>query len=123
MTGRGSDVDAWLAAQREPFREKLAELRDAIHELVPGAGERIAYGIPIVTLNGKNLVGFNAAKDHYSLQLMSTTPIERYADELAGYRTGKGSVQLKPEEPLPRSLVELLVRSRVAENAERARKR
>jgi uncharacterized protein YdhG (YjbR/CyaY superfamily) len=45
------------------------------------------------------------------------------ADELAGYRTGKGSVQLKPEEPLPRSLVELLVRSRVAENAERARKR
>ena len=50
MTGRSSDVDAWLAAQPQPFRDKLAELRDLIHELVPGAGERIAYGIPIVTL-------------------------------------------------------------------------
>jgi uncharacterized protein YdhG (YjbR/CyaY superfamily) len=123
MAGRSSDVDAWLAAQPEPFHEKLAELRDVIHGLVPGAGERIAYGIPIVTLNGKNLVGYNAAKDHYSLQLMSTTPIDRYTDELVGYRTGKGSVRLNPEEPLPRSLVELLVRFRIAENAERASKR
>lgn len=120
---RSPEVDAFLAKQRQPFRSALEDLRGAIHAAAPGAGERVAYGIPVITLNGKNLVGFNAAKDHCTFQVMSTTPIERHAADLAGYRTGKGSVQFSPDAPLPRALVALLVRERIEENAERARSR
>lgn len=120
---RSPDVDAFLERQPEPHRSSLEELRAAIHEAAPGAGERIGYGIPIITLNGKNLVGFNAAKAHCTFQLMSPTPIERHAAELAGYQTGKGSIQFSPDAPLPRDLVALLVRERIEENAERARSR
>ena len=117
---RSPEVDAFLAKQRQPFRSVLEDLRSAIHEAAPGAGERVAYGIPVITLNGKNLVGFNAARDHCTFQLMSITPIERHSAELAGYQTGKGSVQFSPDAPLPRDLVTRLVRERIEENAERA---
>ena len=123
MSSRSPEVDAFVAGQPEPFRTALAELRDAIHEIVPDASERITYGIPVVTLNGKNLVGFNAAKEHYTLQVMSTGPIDQLTEDLAPYRTGKGSVQFSADAPPPRDLIEKLVLARVAENAERAAKR
>lgn len=116
--GRSPEVDAFLAALSPEFRAALEGLRGEIHRAAPGAGERIAYGIPIVTLGGRNLVGFNAARRHCTLQLMSTAALDRHAHELADRRTGGGSVQFTPEEPLPADLVHRLVRARIAENEE-----
>ena len=118
--GRSAEVDDFLAGQPDEYRAALEALRDQIHRAAPGSSERIAYGIPIVTHAGRNLVGFNAAKGHCTLQLMSTAALDRHADELRDRRTGGGSIQFAPEDPLPEELVRRLVRARIAENEELA---
>ena len=115
---RSPEVDAFLAAQPDEYRAALEALRDQIHRAAPGSSERMAYGIPVVTHVGRNLVGVNAAKGHCTLQLMSTAALDRHADELRDRRTGGGSIQFTPEDPLPDDLVLRLVRARIAENEE-----
>ena len=41
--------------------------------------------------------------------------MEAHADELADYDTSKGTVRFAPDQPLPRYLVQKLVRARMAE--------
>lgn len=45
--------------------------------------------------------------------------MQAHAEELAGYRTAKGTVHFTPDTPIPDDLVRRLVRARVAEHAAR----
>jgi uncharacterized protein YdhG (YjbR/CyaY superfamily) len=108
-------VEAYLASLPADQREALQRLRETIRSVAPEATEVISYGIPTFKL-GRNLVGFNASATGCTLQLMSSAVLEAHAAELAGYRTGKGSVRFTPDKPLPEALVKRLVEARMAEN-------
>jgi uncharacterized protein YdhG (YjbR/CyaY superfamily) len=49
--------------------------------------------------------------------------MEMFADRLAKYRTGKGSVQFPLDEPLPLALVKEMVKYRAAENLKKEEER
>ncbi|MBC7917234.1 MAG: hypothetical protein H7Y28_05440, partial [Rhodoferax sp.] len=47
-------------------------------------------------------------------------PLVKFADELAGYVMGKGTVQFPHTQPIPMKLVETMVQYRVQTNLENA---
>lgn len=91
-----------------PVRQTLDEIRALIQNLVPEAEENIGYGIPVFRLKGKYFIGYGGAKRHCALYPGSGI-LEKYRDELAVYDTSKGTLRLKPGEPLPIELLSKMI--------------
>lgn len=103
-------------------RERLEALRAAIREEAPAAEECISYGIPTFDLHGKHLVHFAGYARHIGLYPGAKAMVT-FAEEFAGYKTAKGSVQLPNDAPLPLDLVRRVVRFRLGEVAPSPRKK
>ena len=71
--------------------------------------------MPTFRHNGAGVVGYAAFKKHCSFFPMSLAVIADLQDELKGYLTSKGTLQFPMNEPLPASLVNKMVKARVAE--------
>ncbi len=110
-----SAIDAYLAKLPQDQRAALERLRKQVVRLVPDAVEAISYGIPTFKLNGKALLWFAGWKAHCSIYPLTDTFLAGHADELKGYRRTKGSLHFTSDAPLPKALLEQLVRARVAD--------
>ncbi len=108
-------VEQYLSEVPDGARPVLEDLRRMLLRLVPEAGEKISYGIPVVLYRGRALVGYGATETHCALYLMSTAAKADLADELAGYDLGKGTVRFPSDTPLPDELVRRVVETRIAE--------
>jgi uncharacterized protein YdhG (YjbR/CyaY superfamily) len=108
-------VDEYLAAVPDESRGPLEELRETIREAAPEAEETISYRIPTFKHQG-SLVAFAAFKDHLSFFPMSSTILDRHADEVAPFRTSKGTLQFAADDPIPGDLVRRIVKERIEEN-------
>jgi uncharacterized protein YdhG (YjbR/CyaY superfamily) len=111
-------IDEYLAQVSPDQRAALQKLRKTIRAAAPGAEECISYGIAAFRLNGM-LVGLGATANHCAFYLMSTRVAKDFADELASYDTGKGTIRFAASKPIPASLVRRVVKARIAENAAR----
>ena len=120
MNAPAKDVDAYLAMQTETARTDLEQLRQIIKAAAPGAEETIGYGMPMYKLNGQ-LVAFAAAKNHYGFYPCNGATVIKFKDELKGYDTTKGSIHLPIDKPLPVALIKKIIKSRIQENAEKAK--
>lgn len=61
---RDPRVDDYIA-KRQPFAQPiLTHLRELVHEYAPGAEETLKWGVPHFVLNGQNLAGMAAFKEH-----------------------------------------------------------
>ena len=117
-----SDVDKYLARVPEPGRSTLTRVREVILSVAPAeATEGISYGMPCFKYKG-GLIGYAAFKDHCSLFPMSAALIDELEDELAKYRTSKGTLQFPLDKPFPATLLKKLVRARVAQNEAKERR-
>jgi uncharacterized protein YdhG (YjbR/CyaY superfamily) len=110
-------VDDYLEGAPEPHRTTLRVLRDTLAELLPGADETIAYGVPCFKVAGTGVAGFSYSAHHCTYLPMSGSVTAELAEELAGHRTGKGSVRFPADVPLDPALVRRLVDARRAEIA------
>ncbi|MDE3062294.1 MAG: DUF1801 domain-containing protein [Acidobacteriota bacterium] len=109
-------VEAYLARVPEPARTTLRTLRARIRAAAPrAAAECISYGMPAFRYKG-SLVAYAAFKNHCSFFPMQASLIDAMQDELAGYRTSKGTLQFPIDQPLPAVLVRKMVKARVTEN-------
>ena len=108
-------VEEFLRQVPEEARPALDRLRATLRELVPDAGERISYGIPVVVYRGKPLVGYGATATHCALYVMSTEVMGALASRLEGYDLGKGTIRFSPGAPPPEELVREIVQARIAE--------
>ena len=115
-------IDEYLAAVSEDKRLVLEKLRKAIKAAVPKAEECISYGLAAFRLNGKPLVAFGATTNHCAFYPMSSSTVEIHKHELGDYDTSKGTIRFHPDKPLPASLVRKLIKTRIAENADRSAK-
>lgn len=114
-----AEVDAYLETVPDDARAALTDLRALIRGLAPDATERIAYGVPAFFRNGA-LVSYAARPRHCSLYVQSPGLVRRLAGQLAEVQVSGATIHFTPEEPLPRHVVELVIRERLAENAARA---
>jgi len=112
-----ASAEAYFKDQPERTREALLAMRRCILEVVPDAVEMMNYNIPAYALieGGKReqqimIAGY---KKHVGLYPHPTT-MEKFADELSRYKTGKGSVQFPLDEPLPEDLIKRMIAYRYA---------
>lgn len=110
-----AEVDRYLTDIEEPKRSTLERLRQTILEAVPEAEEGISYGVPAFRWQGKVIAGFAAFKHHLSYLPHSGSVFPLLGDELDGYTRTTGALQFPIDSPLPESLVESLVRVRIAQ--------
>ena len=111
----GSEIDAYLAKLDQPQRDTLDRLRTSILEVVPHAEQCLAYGAPAFKVQGKTVAGFAAFKNHLSYLPHSGSVLAALGDDVAAYKTSKGSLTFAPDEPLPGPLVKKLVTARMRE--------
>jgi uncharacterized protein YdhG (YjbR/CyaY superfamily) len=115
-------VDEYLAAQPEPVRPKLEQVRAAIKKAVPEAVEGIGYQMPGYKLHGKPMLYFAGFKEHYSLFAASGTFFAALEDELRGYELRKGTVHFPLTKPVPVALISRIAKLRAAGIAATAKK-
>lgn len=108
-------IKAYFAAQPAKQRAVLKAIREAIREVAPDAVESFSYRIPGVKLEGKALVWYAGFKHHTSLYPIGDAIRRKFAAELDGYETSKGTVRFPLDEPLATALVKRLVKARVEE--------
>lgn len=109
-------VEDYLDQVPEPARSTLQKIRVAIRSVIPPAAtEGLSYGMPAFRYKG-SLVAYAAFKKHCSFFPMQASLIDQMKDELAGYRTSKGTLQFPLDKPLPAALVKKMVKARLEEN-------
>jgi uncharacterized protein YdhG (YjbR/CyaY superfamily) len=112
---RAASVSDYLARLPKERRAALQQLRKTIKAAAPDATEVISYGMPAFKHKGI-LVYYTSFRDHCSLFPASIPVMQRFAKELAGRATSKGTIQFTPDKPLPARLVTRIIKARIAEN-------
>ena len=115
-----SNVDAYISQFPADVQAQLQQLRKIIHTAAPDANEKISYGIPTFYLHG-NLVHFAAYRNHIGFY-PSSSGVLAFAQELAAYKTSRGTVQFPLGQPLPVELIKKIVAFRVTENLAAAKR-
>lgn len=110
------EVDEYLAAQAPEARATLEWLRALINAAAPACTERVSYRIPIFRLR-MDYVALSVAKSHCALHTMSKAIPVAMKGELkaAGIGTSGTTLHFEPGADLPVSLVERVLRARLAE--------
>ncbi len=108
-------VDEYIDSFPENQKLKLAELRKILISALPDTTEDLKWGAPaVIDKDGMILLIFSGHKEHMNLVATPSTR-EALQGELAGYKTGKGSVQLSYDKPLPVNLIEKIASYRLDE--------
>ena len=116
------DVDDYLARLPEDSRMALEKLRRTIRSVVPDSVEVISYQIPTFKYQGRMLVSYAAFSEHCSF-FPGAGPIDAHQNELKSYQTSKGTIRFTPSQPLPKSLIKKLVKTRIRLNEAALKKR
>jgi uncharacterized protein YdhG (YjbR/CyaY superfamily) len=112
-----STIDEYIADFPEITQALLEELRTTIKSAVPGAGEKISYGIPCITLNDKYVLYFAGYKKHLGLYPVPSAS-KGFEKDYAPYVTsGKGTIQFPLDKPLPIKLIKKITKFRVLQNS------
>jgi uncharacterized protein YdhG (YjbR/CyaY superfamily) len=112
-----SPFEAYLAARPPEQQTLLRDLRARVVELAPDAVDAISYGMPALKVDGKAVLWFAGWKDHCSVYPVGPGFLAAHP-ELAGHgHTDKGALHFSAAKPLPRNVVEDLVRERLADLA------
>ncbi len=110
-TAKPASIDAYIAAFPDEVQKSLELVRKTVNQAAPGAKETIKYNMPAFTM-GKNLVYFAAFKHHIGFYPAPTDNPD-YKNDLAGYKTGKGSIQFPLDRPMPLELIVKIVNWRL----------
>lgn len=111
------NIDEYISAFPENVQVILQKVRQTIHQTVPEAEEKISYGIPTFTLNGKYMVYFAAYKNHISLYpIPSDASLQK---ELEPHKAGKGTLQFLLNKSIPYELIAKIAQASVVDNLER----
>ena len=116
------DMDDYIRSFPKESQALLQEIRNTIKKAVPGAEERISYGIPAFNLNDRYLIYFAGFKNHVSVY-PAPREHENFKEKLAMYKGGKGTVQFPLDKPLPIGLITQIVKFKMKENKEKAKEK
>ena len=118
MKNKSNSIDEYIDTFPEDVQTVLKQVRKTIKAAAPQAGEKISYGIPTFTLNGKYLIYFAGWKHHISIYPIPTADAS-FNQEIAPYVAGKGTLKFPVDKPIPLKLITKIVKLNVAENLAR----
>lgn len=98
-------TDEYIATFPDDVRPILTEVAAALRRALPGAEERIRYGMPAFMLGDRYALHFAGWKHHVGLYPVSTLDPELEV-EVAPHRTQKDTVKLLYRDPVPTALIE-----------------
>lgn len=108
-------IDNYINSQPVEAQNVLNELRNIIKEAVPDANEIHNYKVPAFTLVSESKINLQIMMVAYSkfvsLYLFPAT-VERFKDELKGFKIGNGTVSFPFEKQLPKDLIIRMVKFR-----------
>jgi len=118
-TGRSkpTNIDAYIAQFPPDVQAVLQQVRRAVREAAPDAGEVISYGIPAIKQKEKGvLVYFAAFKSHIGFYppVRGDAALEKAA---ASYAGEKGNLRFPLARPMPIALIKRLTRLRAKQDA------
>lgn len=108
-------IDQYISEAPTEVQVILQQIRLTIQKNAPEAVEAISYQMPTFKLDG-NLIHFAAFKNHIGLY-PTPSGTSHFKKELSAFESGKGSVRLPLDRPIPYELIGEIVRFRVAEMA------
>ncbi|MBQ3373375.1 MAG: DUF1801 domain-containing protein [Oscillospiraceae bacterium] len=101
-------IQEYIHTQDSTIQPRLLAIYDTIRTAIPDAQERLSWGMPTFW-KGRNIIHFASAKKHIGLY-PGPEAIEAFADQLAGYKTSKGAIQLPNSKELPMELIAEIAR-------------
>jgi len=110
-----TSIDEYIGTFPENVQKIMEQLRATIKKAAPEAGEKMSYGIPTFTLNGKYLIYFAGWKHHISIYPIPAGT-EAFNREISQYVAGKGTLKFSLDRPLPFRLITKIVKLKIAEN-------
>jgi uncharacterized protein YdhG (YjbR/CyaY superfamily) len=122
MKSKINSVDEYIETFPEELQTILKQVRKTIKAAAPKAEEKISYGIPTFTLNGKYLIYFAGWKQHLSIYPIPVGD-DAFNREVAPYVSGKGTLKFPIDKPLPLKLITKIVKRKVAECSSRTDKK
>jgi uncharacterized protein YdhG (YjbR/CyaY superfamily) len=114
-----NEIDKYIAEFPNHVQEKLEEIRAIIRKAAPKTEEVISYKMPAYKQNSV-LVYFSGYKSHVGFY-PTPSAIEAFKEEIKKYKWSKGAVQFPLDEPLPKKLIEQMVKFRMKQDAELAK--
>ena len=93
-------------------REALDRVRSAALAAAPTATDCISYDMPALRYNSKVLFCYAAFKNHWSI-FPGIAVIEQFSEELADFKTSKGTIQFTSHKQLPINLIKKIAKSRM----------
>ena len=96
-------IDEYIAVQDPEIRDRLVTIRNAIHSAIPDAAEKISYQMPTFW-KGRNIIHFAAARNHIGIYPGGEATAV-FAKKLTGYKTRKGTIQVRHDQELPLELI------------------
>ena len=111
------DVNSYIANSSTEARPILKEIREIIKSTIPKAEERIWYGVPFYNYYGE-LAGFAAYKKHISFGFGADVlqSKDREMLEKEGYKTGKGTMQIKYDQKVPTIAIKKILKAKAKIN-------
>lgn len=116
MAQTPATIDDYLATQPDSVRAVLQDIRSIVHEVIPGATERISYGMPTYDVEGRAVVHTAGWAKHVSIYPTPASPPELVA-ELAPYSSGRGTTKLVLKQGIDLDLVRRIVQALAAERS------
>jgi uncharacterized protein YdhG (YjbR/CyaY superfamily) len=111
-------VDSYLEGQPDDERETLQALRQLIKTFVPSVQERISYGGAVIFAVRRDLVGIAAQQNHLSFFTMSPALAKAMKDKISKtHRVSGATIHFTADHPLPKVLVEEIIRARLEEDS------
>ncbi len=110
-------VTEYINAAPREAQKKLKEIRAILKKVAPDATETLKWGSPVFE-EKRILFAYTAFKSH--LNFMPTqSAMKPFTKELAGYITGKDTIQFPYDKPLPKELIREIAAFRVREVKEK----
>ena|SRR5579884_1282828 len=106
-------VEEYIAAQPAEVAKRLRQIRDIIKQEAPDAQEKLSYGMPYYSLNGR-LIYFMTHAHHIGVYPMKSA-FTKFEEELAPYKASVATIRLPHDQPLPLPLLKKVVRFRANE--------
>lgn len=104
-------VDEYIVSAPPQARAMLNDLRALLREVAPRAAEVIKWGYPAME-EGRILFSYAAHRHHINF-MPTHSSLAPFEEELAAFKTGKDTIQLPYDKPLPRGLIRKIARHRL----------